>query len=248
MQNNFIWSDLSTFDLPTAKDFYAQLFEWEFHETQDLSMKESYWIASQDQVAVSAVFVMPAFLQKLKLPSFWMSYIHVENVETIVEKAKKHEGVVIEVKPTHFNASSKIALIRDPSGAGFTIYEGKNLQGKFTAGHGRMIANIHHVNDLRLIQGFYEEVFNWEIIPQAQSHDVFLVCDQQGHTLASIEVIPDKIKGEYQYWIPVFAIHNQLEFKAQLILLGGSISSLLDGNRLLCTDPQGASFIVQEMF
>lgn len=114
-RNPFVWTDLSSYDVTITQDFYGHLFGWEFQKVSDRSMAEDYHIAHHGDVATSAVFTMPEFFQKIELPSFYMSYISVDSLEVTLEKAEKHEGAKIEIKPTDFDGQSRIALLRDPA-------------------------------------------------------------------------------------------------------------------------------------
>jgi len=246
MNNNFVWCDLSVYKLQVAMDFYSKVFGWTYYKTTDISIDEDYHIAYMGSTPVSAIFTMPSYLQKLNLPSFWMSYIQVDNIDLIVEKAKTHQNVIIEVKPTAFDEKSRIALIRDPSGAGFTIYEGEKLNGRFSAGHGKMIWNVHHVNDLSLVKDFYDYVFGWSFELNDKSSNNYFIKDTFKNNIGSLEVISSDIKGDYQYWMPVFEIQNQDSFLDEIIKMEGVVVMSLDDSRTMCQDPQGGSFIVQE--
>ena len=202
MKSNFIWCDLSTFDINTALEFYSSLFDWKFYTNKDESVEEAYNIAYQGKDAVSAIFVMPEYLQKINMPSFWMSYISVINIEEVVSDAEKN-GAIIEIKPTSFDEKSKIALIRDPSGAGFTVYEGKDLKGKSVAGHGRMVWNVLHVSDLGLVKDFYQNVFGFKFKPEPESDYRYGIYNPEDDIIAHAEVLSDEIKGDKQYWMPV---------------------------------------------
>ena len=70
---------------------------------------------------------MPEKFQSIRMPSFWMSYIHVQNIEETVRVAKAN-GAIIEVSPEAAPGGGLVALIRDPAGAGFTCYESLHLQ------------------------------------------------------------------------------------------------------------------------
>lgn len=246
MKTNFVWCDLSTFDIEKTKDFYHQIFGWDFEKTSDQSSTEDYFIAYQGKTPVGAVFVMPEFLQKIHIPSFWMSYVEVPDIQKTVEKARTHEGVIIEIEPTAFDAQSQIALIRDPSGAGFTVYQGPSLDGKFPNGHGRMIWNVHHVNDVGLIQNFYEDVFGWSFKRDLDTSDVYEIYNEGKELIAHVEVLDNSIKGEKQYWMPTFGVDDLKAGQKQIQKLGGEVLWDLEDGRVMVADPQGGSFLIQQ--
>ena len=246
MKSNFVWCDLSTFDIRTALDFYTKVFRWNYRETSNATMDEAYHVAYQGNSAVSAIFVMPEYLQKINMPSFWMSYISVENIEEVVQNAEEN-GAIIEIKPTSFDEKSRIALIRDPSGAGFTAYEGKDLKGKSASGHGRMIWNVLHVNDLNLVEKFYKDVFGFKFVREPGSDYRYEIYNSAEELIAHAEILSDDIKGDKQYWMPIFEVDEMKKFSSDIESFGGS-AAFMDENYqyAIFTDTQGASFMVSE--
>ena len=139
--SNFIWADLSTFDLVAAKQFYTKVFGWIYEDN------DGYEIGHVGVNQSAGIYTMPEKFQQMNMPSFWMSYISVNDIDAVVAQAKAHGGI-IEIEPTNFMGKDKISLIRDPAGAGFTIWDGSDLRGKDTKGtQGRMAWNELYVSD-----------------------------------------------------------------------------------------------------
>ena len=67
--NDFVWTDLSTFDLANASEFYAELFGWRFRN------EDGYHMGCVGANQAAGIYVMPDKFQAMGLPSFWMSYI-----------------------------------------------------------------------------------------------------------------------------------------------------------------------------
>lgn len=243
MNDDFIWCDLSTFQREDAQQFYQHVFGWTFSESE--STDSDYHLAHKNDSSVTALFTMPEPLQALNLPSFWMSYIEVDDVQQTVAKARAIPGVIIEVEPSHFDNNSQYALIRDPSGAGFTVIQGTSFAGKAQNMPGHMVWNVHHVNDITLIKSFYEQVFDWRITPSEQPSQ-YNIHNTQGTLIAHIEEIPDSVKGPKQYWMPVFLV-SSLESTIRMIeQCHGTVVSTLDDSRVMCADPQGGTFIITD--
>ena len=125
MKHHFLWTDLSSYDIPAAVDDYAALFGWQVARSGD------YRFAAAGDTTVVAIFQMRDFLAKIDMPSFWTSYVHVDNLEATPDKVARHENAIIEVKPQPYDAAARVALVRDPSGAGFTLYEGPEIAAPF---------------------------------------------------------------------------------------------------------------------
>ena len=234
--NRFVWCDLSTFHLAECQAFYKQLFGWTYSEGD-------YTFAYQNNTPAAGLFIMPEFLQKINMPSFWMSYIAVDDLDQTVARARQHDNVIIEIEPTDFDSESQIALIRDPSGAGFTAYQGTSLNGRDELGrHGRMMWNIHHVENIETIREFYDDVFNWTIRPQQNIHEV---VHQDGDVIAHIEVLDDSARGHKQYWMPIFVVDDLDVTCRTCQKIGGRVVASLESQRMLA-DSQGGHFLIQE--
>ena len=91
MENRFVWADLSTFNIEQAKDFYLHCFGWQYADAT-----RGYQISETNQLATAGLYPMPEQFVTMGMPSFWMSYIQVEDIEQVVDKAKAH-GAIIEI-------------------------------------------------------------------------------------------------------------------------------------------------------
>ena len=188
MINRFTWTDLSAFDVDGCKEFYAQVFGWSYRDTG-----YQYQIASTNGADVAGLFEMPEKFQRINMPSFWMSYIDVENADKTVETARRL-GAIIEVEPVESDFGNRIALIRDPAGAGFTCQENRSGSSTLqTFGGGRCWHTLH-VSDLGSVEGFYSELFDWEFRPTNDSwlFEIF----QESELIGGLEVTPNELKGE----------------------------------------------------
>ena len=153
-ENKFIWADLSSYQPKKIKSFYEAVFGWKY-------FGDEYSIAYKKNKEIVGLYQTPTKFQKIKMPSFWMSYIQVDNVIETVERAKVLGGI-IELVDTE-NPIGKVALIRDTLGAGFTIYEGSQLNSRTKSEEDTLIFNELHVSDLQKATTFYQGLFNWNL-------------------------------------------------------------------------------------
>ena len=236
--NTFAWVDVSTFNTTNTKAFYAKLFNWHY------AVEDDYAFAQCNGKQVAGIYPMPEKFVQINMPSFWMSYIQVQDIEHVVEQAKKHGGK-IELQDEAFGG--RIALIRDPAGAGFTVYQGAQLPARSAAPHiGEPYWQQLHVSDVKLVQQFYEKVFNWNITPGTNSATTFDVTTANGTPVATIEQLPNTVKGTKQYWMVVFAIQNVPTALTQVTKHGGTVE-YTEGNTAIVRDPDGAAFMLQEV-
>ena len=239
-QGHFIWTDLSTYNVSRAQEDYAKLFGWSFVGSKN------YRFAMLRKSPVAAVFKMPKRLARMNMPSFWMSYIKVLDLDVSVAQARRVENTIIEMEPTPFN-EARIALVRDPSGAGFTLYEGPDIAPATNLNaSGYPVERVLHVPNISKVEQFYNTVFGWTF---HQSKDlpwpIFDIRHTDGKFVAKAEQVPKVIRGKFCYWTPSFSISSQEQFLNALTNIKGTIYANLGGRRLLVADRQQAHFIVQ---
>ncbi|MEM9251078.1 MAG: VOC family protein [Planctomycetota bacterium] len=239
MGNAFVWADLSTFDLAEAKRFYADCFGWRYEDVGD-----GYAIGAAGGHAAAGMYPMPEKFQAIEMPSFWMSYIGVDDLAGVVSKAEALGGK-IEVAPEPAPGGGTIALVRDPAGAGFTCHEGDLLQGRpQPSGVGCVAWHELHVSDLARVEPFYAGVFGWRLRPtdRADRHEF---VDADGRVVAGVTVTPNAVKGDKEYWGVYFATDDLNEAAARIERAGGKIEAsqpLGDRDARLARDTQDAAF------
>ena len=241
MNNTFIWNDLSTFDLHLAKHFYKQCFGWEYQAV------ETDYISGLAQGRPSAgLYTMPQIFQNIGLPSFWMPYVRVESIDETINKVERYSARV-EIKPQPAPNGGLIALIRDPSGAGFTCFEGDNSEVLNQSDqHGCVVWNELHVSNLDKVASFYTAVFGWHIeaTEVKDCYDIFTSQDRST-PIAGIQVISNDVKGDNEYWSAYFLVDNLTSAAKTIEQNGGKIAaeqSLGSRSALLAYDSQDAAF------
>ena len=230
--NNPFFADLSTYSPEEAIPFYEKTFGWKYYGNDD------YYIAFSDNKEVAGLYETPEKFQQMQMPHFWMTYIQVESVAETIEKAKILYGTIELVN--EMGGSGKIALIRDPEGAGFCVYEGDQLKNTRTKDRANtLIWNELHISDSGKVIPFYHGIFDWKITKSGQGH--FIVLNHKDQHIADILELPDVQRGKYKYWVCTFGVEDLYKSKSQILENGGSqISS--DGNRILFTDNSNEAF------
>ena len=237
IQNRFIWADLSSYEPNKTRRFYEEVFGWRYYDSYD------YLTAYKGSTEVVGLYQTPLKFQKMKMPSFWMSYIQVESVQETIEKARRLGGI-IELANLE-NPIGGIALIRDTLGAGFTVYEGNSLNSRTVSEENTLIYNELHVSNIQKAVEFYEELFEWKFEwLDNSSVDVYGV--QSNEKIASIYEIENSFKGKYEYWVCSFGVKN-LEETITKIRKNKGLIIFNEGNRVLCSDGSEAFFYVQQV-
>ncbi len=172
------------------------------------------------------------------MPHFWMSYFQVDNVAETVQKAKALGGKV-EIE-NEYLFGGNIALIRDPQGAGFTVYDGTQLNNGFENTVNTIIGNELHVSNANNVIPFYEGVLGWQVGAK-NAYNTYPVFSENGNLITTIQEIDNTFKGKYEYWAIKISVENLNSTKDTILKSGGHLVSD-EGNQLLCTDNSGEAF------
>ncbi len=235
--NNPFFADLSTYSPKDTIPFYENVFGWKFYKEND------YYTAFINNMPVVGLYETPEKFKQMRMPHFWMTYIQVNNANETVAVAKKLGGIIeMQDEIPYFGT---IALIRDPQGAGFTIYEGEVLTNTRTrCTNNTLIWNELHVSEMDKVISFYEGIFNWNF--ESNRYGSVQVVNHNSEHIADIQEIPNILKGKYEYWVSCFGVHDLSSTKAKIVENGGK-EVLNEGNRILFMDnsEQAFFYIVQ---
>lgn len=236
--NNIIYADLSTYTPKETISFYERVFGWVFYPE-----KNSYYAYLGEQPVIG-LYETPEQFKKIQMPHFWMSYIQVNDAFNTVAKARKLGGII--EKKQDISGFGKVVLIRDPQGAGFTIYEGEKLTPTRTDHQANtLIWNELHISNAQNIIPFYEGIFDWTFHQKEQKH--FKIYNGEQQYIADAIEIANEFKGKYEYWCCTFGVNNLPEIKNKILDNGGSVV-IDEGERIMFTDNSGqAFFYVQEV-
>ncbi len=112
----WVWAELWTDDLVAAGKFYDEVIGYDRSET-DLS-GQAYPVFEIDGEPRAGIVE----IEDKAVDPIWAPYLAVENVAATVNKAKSLGGrVLLEPKPE--NHDGRVALLADPTGGAFFIYQ-----------------------------------------------------------------------------------------------------------------------------
>jgi uncharacterized protein len=114
----FVWHELHTTDRAKATKFYATLLGWETKEvTLDPSDPYVLCLRAGQQEAGITKSKAPA-----SVPSHWIPYIAVDDVDQAAAKATELGGKIL-LAPTDIPTIGRFAAVKDPQGAPFAVYK-----------------------------------------------------------------------------------------------------------------------------
>jgi uncharacterized protein len=118
-QGVFCWNELMTTDTNKAEKFYNALLGWKYQKNDMGNMV--YTMVTQGDTTIGGMLQVPED-KKGHIPSHWMSYIAVDNVDDIAKKAESL-GATIIVPVTTAGEFGRFVIVQDPTGAHIAFWE-----------------------------------------------------------------------------------------------------------------------------
>jgi predicted enzyme related to lactoylglutathione lyase len=116
MPNPFCHVELNTTDLTKAKEFYGKLFNWKLEDMPG----GDYTMIAVGEGTGGGMMKNPV----PGAPSFWLSYILVDDIQAATKKAKSLGGAVMK-DVTEIPNYGEFSVITDPTGAHFALWKPK---------------------------------------------------------------------------------------------------------------------------
>jgi uncharacterized protein len=238
----FSWVDLATPDPDAAKSFYGALFGW---QAEDMPMPDggAYSMQRVDGQNVAAIAPQPQAQRDAGAPAAWQSYVTVESADAAAARAAELGGSV-HAGPFDVMEAGRMAVIQDPQGAFFIVWEPRNHFGAgLVNAPGAFCWNELAAADLDTAPDFYAQLFGWRVEPFEGGPMRYLTIKNGS---ASNGGMREKQPQEPPYWLVYFAVDSVDASVERIGELGGATIAgpfeMADARMAVVADPQGAVF------
>jgi len=239
LPGKFVWADLVTDDVLTARRFYAQLFGWTFWEMGN------YSIALNDDRPLCGMFQRPKPKDREAQPR-WFGYISVSSVEKAQRAVVKAGGRVLAA-PQKMPKRGEQAVFADPEGAVFGVVKSSGGDPEdFLADPGDWIWIELISRDAKKAGEFYSAVAGYEIVENTSQKKGDYVYVSEGYARAAALTIPQAQANVKPNWLLFVRVQNVRESLEKTKQLGGKVllepkPELFDGKVAVIADPTGAA-------
>ena len=165
----FCWNELATRDTEAASAFYCELLGWTAENTD--CGGAAYTLFNKDGKPVGGMMTMDDNWPE-DTPSYWGSYIAVDDVDATAAKVESCGGKVC-CGPSDAGEGGRFAVIADPAGAAFSIYKGGD--GMNAVGTGTFCWNELYTSDMEAASSFYTGLFGWTAEASCTSEEPYTV-------------------------------------------------------------------------
>jgi predicted enzyme related to lactoylglutathione lyase len=114
----FVWHELHTSDSAKAQKFYGALLPWE-NKDVDMGPGEKYGLVLMGGKDFAGITKNKA---PAGVPSHWLSYLGVDDVDAYTKKVKELGGSV-KMEPMEIPNVGRFSVVADPQGAAFALYK-----------------------------------------------------------------------------------------------------------------------------
>lgn len=239
----FSWTDLTTTDQDAAKQFYMELFGWTAVDNPigDDMVYSTMQIDGKDVAAISPQMQSQ---REAGAPPTWNSYVTVDSADDAADRAGKLGANVMAPAFDVFDAG-RMAVIQDPQGAFFMVWEPKQHIGASLVNvPGALAWNELVSPDLDASAAFYRELFGWQTEPiEGGPMPYLIIKTSDGRMNGGIRLA---MENEPTYWLVYFGADDTDARLATASELGATVllgtTDIGMGKIGVVQDPQGAVF------
>lgn len=234
----FVWHDLVTSDVDSAKKFYGTLFNWTFEQNGRYSIVMSKGSRIGGFINVTPNPTEPHAAR-------WISSLSVPDVDQAVSVVLANGGKVYR-GPEQVEGRGKTALVSDPQGAQFALIRtqsGDPVDGPVD--NGSWLWHELWTSKLSDSAVFYKSLAGYSEVEQG---DDYWILKSGEKWRAGIRKLFNKALE--QRWVPVIRVQDVATISSSAAALGGKV--LIEPENpdalqvALLADPSGALFMVQE--
>jgi uncharacterized protein len=239
------WADAQTPDLAASTAFYEGLFGWTAEDQgEEAGHYTMFKLRGLDVAAIGP-------LQAEGMPAVWTTYLASDDVDETAKQAEAAGGTVF-MAPFDIFDSGRMAVIADPSGAVFGVWQAKeHIGARVIRESNTVVWNELVSRDLPSALKFYETVFgitaNELAMPGGEVYRELMV---NGESAGGAMAIGDDWPAEVPaHWMVYFAVDDTDATAARATELGGNVNVPPSdiptvGRFAVLSDPGGAHFSI----
>jgi predicted enzyme related to lactoylglutathione lyase len=246
----FSWPELATTDPKGGVSFYCALFGWGLNEVP-LGPGEVYSMFQLRGKEVAAAYTLRPNERQTGMPPHWNNYVTVASVDESARKAQQLGGRIL-APPFDVMDAGRMAVLQDPTGAVFQIWEPKRSIGaRILNEPGALCWTELTTSDTNAAETFYTQLFGWTAKHSAPGAPMeYTEFSVNGTPSIGMMAKPPGMPAHIpSYWMPYFQVANVDASASKVKELGGKLmvgpQDIPNAGRFAVgSDPQGAVFAI----
>lgn len=221
-QGKVVWHDLMSTDVDKSKEFYKKLLGWECNVT-DMGPAGKYNMIRSGSRDLGGYMPLE---DKSGLPSHWIAYVAVDDVDTAVKSAVSSGGQ-IGVEPMEIPGVGRFAVVSGPEGAWISPFKHEEAPAADTTETIPPLNTFHWLElmstDIDASLKCYGSVFGWkgEAMDMGEM-GTYNVMQSGGVHRAGMMAMPPGAQGPSQ-WVPYVGVEDVNDVTTRAESLGGTV-------------------------
>ncbi|MGH9359195.1 MAG: VOC family protein, partial [Terriglobia bacterium] len=244
----FCWIELGTTDQATAKHFYHTLFGWT-HNDILMGPNHVYSIFQLEGRSVAAAYTLRHEQQSKGVQPHWMLYVAVDSADEAASRAASLGGSILTA-PGDVPDAGRMAVLQDPAGAVFSVWQSRNHIGTEMNGVDGTLcwADLMTPDPVRAKE-FYSALFGWKLAANEKESSGYLHIANGEKYIGGIPPAEHRDPNVPPHWLSYFAVSDCDKAAAAAIrneAIACSPPTTLEnvGRMAVVTDTEGARFAI----
>lgn len=246
--SQFCWVDIKTSDMQTTKDFYSELFGWDFKdETFAGRVYTKIYLGKEE---LGGLTDLKSSIFPKETPSHVSIYVAVQNVDKTASQVIELGGEVL-LEPSDVMQEGRMATIKDPTGgAVFSLWEAKKFRGMNTDINVEGAPSWFELmtTDITASAEFYSKLFQWTLETPSKSGFTHALFKNKEEYVSGLKAIPIEMGLINSQWLVCFTVENfdgtleksqllgaKIVYKNQYIPSIGRLAMFISPDGLLCS-------------
>jgi uncharacterized protein len=238
------WIDLATTDPAAAREFYGQLFGWEFDISPDEHLGH-YTTVTKNGKTVAGMVGTPMTEQ----PPAWATYFATEDAQKLADRITDNGGAIV-MGPDPVGQLGSLLVWQDPTGAFVGAWQaGTHSGAQLVNEPGAFSWNELNTRDLDAAAAFYPAILPVTAHDESEGEFRYQTLQVDGHNIAGMWQMSHDVPSQvHPHWAVYFSVADTDAAVDQATALGASVTVPAKdspyGRFAGLTDPQGAMFYV----
>lgn len=239
----FVWHELVVPDPSAAESFYTGVTPW---KTQPWDHSPDYTLLTNDGAPLGGIAELTGDLVARGVPPHWLPYVSVYDIDACARQAVSLGGQM-RMGPKEVPNIGVWAVIADPQGAAFGIYEPVTPSVPPAPQVGQFSWHELTATDYKAAAEFYRAMFHWERISDYDMGEmgIYSMFGQRGETYGGMFNRTGAMPPPN--WLSYVRVADVKSSVGQVKTLGGTVINgpmeVPGGDWIAqCMDPEGAAF------